>query len=137
MDLHEQVEYEQACQMLRFQARMRLSVLAFISTVNGSVITICSQRLRALELGDAALSAVTFLLSAVGVLFDYRLVNQMKWYHRRLCRLESRYEMELFTHSYDNHDVPRRHLTGALMMRLFYCAILLFWIVIWIFNLAS
>ena len=130
-------EYEQALGQYQNFTIVRRQDMAFVTTVQGAVLTIIGSKLPHLDLSSFVLSLIAFFILLLGVNSERRLAGYMDAYFKRARELESQFGMSLLSGGLHQVRGRRFLLSNSLVFPLFYLFFMLAWVVIWVRHLIS
>jgi hypothetical protein len=129
-------EYHQGIELLRHWSTMRRQDIAFVTTIQGAVLTILGKALPHLDVAQYALTVIAFYVILLGINSERRLAAYCDGYVSRVKTLEPSIGMALL--SAGAAHVDREHLlvSNKRMFLTYYGVLLTGWITLWLSNLS-
>lgn len=130
------VEYEIALEEWRHYANLRRQDMAFVTTIQGAVLTIVGSKLLRLD-APGLLSITAFFVLLLGINSERRLSAYMTGYIRRAREIESEHGMSLLPLGWDEVKSRKLLFSNRIVFPLYYFVFILVWVSIWALNLLN
>ena len=128
----ERIEYEQAFEMFRYLSGLRRQSLAFVTVVQGAIITIIRDQLHDLDTFGIFMSILAFIVVIIGQNNERRIARYMKGFMERVRTIEKVNNMFLLGLGYRKAHSGFGILRNTLTFPIYYLLLASGWIVIWI-----
>ena len=126
------VEYEQALGQYQNCTVLRRHDMAFVTTVQGAVLTIIGPRLPDLDSSGVVLSLIAFFLLLLGINSERRLSNYMDAYFTRAREIEQQLGLALVSRGFEEVRKRRSLVSNSVVFPLYYAFLMVAWVVIWV-----
>ena len=130
-------EYEQALAQYQNCTALRRQDMVFVATVQGAVLTVIGAQLSDLRLAGFLLSLIAFCLLLVGLNSERRLSSYMSAYARRAREIEEQFGLSLVSLGAGETRRRRFLVSNSVAFPVFYSALMVAWVVIWVRNLMA
>jgi len=128
------IEYEQALNFFHNHSQLRRQGIAFVTTVEGAMLTIIGNNLVSMEAPHIALSVIGFFVALLGINNERRLIAFTIGYLKRARKIESVSGMSLLYDGYENMKKKPLLVSNTSAFVIYYVLIVVFWISVWLYN---
>jgi len=129
------LEFEAALTAYAQATTLRRQDMAFITTVQGAVLTIVGDKLLNLDVRGALLSAIAMFTLLMGLNTDRRLNAYMRGYMQRAKGIEAEWDMHVLSTASESVGRTRGLVRSSTASSLYYILFIIAWVVIWNLNL--
>jgi len=129
------VEYENALAQYRYYTGLRRQDMAFVTTVQAAIMSIIGKNLLELNFTDFLLSLIAFFVLLLGINNERRLSAYMTGYMNRAKIIESKYNMSLLEHGWQEIKSRKLLFSNSVMFKIFYIIFIICWFFTWVLNL--
>ena len=131
------LEYQTAIEQYQQCTALRRHDMAFVTTIQGAVLTIVGKEFLKPDLWAAVLSGVAFLLLLLGANSERRLAAYMAGYAKRASEIEQKYGLRVLQYGCREVASRRGLFSNGVVFPTYYLLFAAAWAVLWLVHLLT